>query len=156
MSCIDEWNPVLPHVKEEASRPPPAARGAPNLVGTIYDGLMAMRPQPPAAVHFYLGEGLRWIRVGLNGDRAIEPSAVEHVGRIIESCAAPAGPLFFHALRPHDMLFFLEGGDAESIGMPPGYFGAPLDEVLHAWSNGPSVASRKTRAAARRTKPRSK
>lgn len=156
MSCIDEWNPVLPHVKEEASRSPPAYRGAPNLVGTIYEGLMAMAPHPPMSVHFYLGEGLRWIRVGWDGDTPIQPSAVANVGRIIESRAASAGPLFFHALRPQDMLFFLEGGDAESTGMPASYFGAQLSDVLDAWSIGRQVASRKTPAAAGRTKLRSK
>ncbi len=153
MSCIDEWNPVPPHAKERTTRPPPAA---PNLVEDIHGALMAMKLHPPMSIHFFLGEGLRWIRVGWDSDTPIQPTAVESVGRTIEGCAAAEGPLFFHALRPQDMLFFLEGGHAESTGMPPSYFGAPLRDVLNAWGIGRPVASRKTQAASRGTKARSK
>ena len=150
MTKIDEWTPVLPKKGERSKQPDSAAKplagSAPDLVGAIYSRLTSMEPRPPNAVHFYLGEGLRWIRVGFHGDEPIKPSKVRDVGQIIESCIEKQGPLFFHALRPYDMLFFLEGGaaESESIGMPASYFGAPLQEVLHAWGFNPSAASRKT------------
>jgi hypothetical protein len=76
----------------------------------------------------------------------MKPSEVRGVGQIIESCIEKSGPLFFHALRPYDMLFFLKGGKAESesLGMRAEYFGAPLKKVLRAWRFNPSAASRKT------------
>jgi hypothetical protein len=124
MSQIDEWTPLFPKTGETPKPPPPE----------IYPRLMAIKTRPPVAVHFYLGEGLRWIRVGFSGDEPLEPSAVVDVGRIIESCI-DKGPLFFHALRPYDMLFFLEGeGEVKKkMGMPAGCYGAPLSEVLHSW-----------------------
>lgn len=137
MTRIDEWNPVLPPTggasKPPEGRPSPPAAGEPDLVGAIYEGLEAMQPRPPVAVHFYLGEGLRWIRVGFDGDEVLEPAAVAAVGRVIAACAGRSGPLFFHALRPYDMLFFLEGGAADSAGLPAEWFGAPLEDVLQAW-----------------------
>lgn len=147
MRKIDEWNPVFPK-KGGASKTSDgaasvAARRAPDLVGAINRVLMAMKPRPPDAVHFFLGEGLRWIRVGFDGNETIAPSAVGEVGKVIASCLGPSEPLFFNALRPHDMLFFLEGGDPESVGMPADYFGTPFDEVLRAWGSSPSAASRK-------------
>lgn len=157
MSQIDEWNPVLPRIGA-SSAPPAAAAGepiaraqrpvvrTPKLVDEIYNALMARRP-PPAAVHFYLGEGLRWIRVGFEGDQPLTPVAVGDVGRAIKSCVA-AQPLYFHALRPHDMLFFLEGGGGDSIGMPAKCFGTPLDQVLRAWGMDPPAAA--TKASPRR------
>jgi hypothetical protein len=140
MIQIDEWTPLFPRMGETPKPPPP----------DIYPRLMAMKTRPPVAVHFYLGEGLRWIRVGFSGDEPLEPSAVVDVGRIIESCI-DKGPLFFHALRPYDMLFFLEGGDAKSVGMPPRSYGTPLGEVLHSWGVKPSGASQK--AQSRRARP---
>lgn len=126
MARIDEWNPVFPQ-KGEPSQPP-------DLVGAIYRALMSMKPRAPAAVHFYLGEGLRWIRVGFDGDQPpLKPAAVKEVGKVIEACIPPPGPLFFNALRPHDLLFFLESGDPDSVGLPAEYFGIPLRDVLRAW-----------------------
>ena len=143
MTKIDEWNPVFPKKGEPATTAP--------LIGTIYERLMSMKSRPPNAVHFYRGEGLRWIRVGFEGDEPLEPPAVADVGRVIETCIPKEqGPLFFNALRPYDMLFFLEGEKKESIGMPPTYFGAPLKEVLNAWESKPSAASRKTPRRAQR------
>lgn len=137
MTRIDEWNPVLPPAGGPSQAPdggpPPPAGSAPDLVGAIYRGLMAMPPPRPVAVHFYLGEGWRWIRVGFDGDAVLAPAAVAATGRVIEACTGESGPLFFHALRPYDMLFFLEGGAAESIGLPADWFGAPLAQVLQAW-----------------------
>lgn len=148
MTRIDEWNPVLPK-KGGAPKPPdgapsPPAGTAPDLVHAIYRELMSMKPRPPVAVHFYLGEGLRWIRVGFEGNQPLEPAAVGVAGQAIRSCIGPSEPLFFHALRPHDLLFFLEGGEGEedSVGMPAECFGAPLENVLAAWGIKPAVASR--------------
>jgi hypothetical protein len=146
MTKIDEWNPVLPQMGEPSS-------DLKDLVGAIYRQLMSMEPQAPDAVHFYRGEGLRWIRVGFGGAKLLKTSAVANVGRMIETCIPKEqGPLFFNALRPYDLLFFLEGDGQkkESIGMPPTYFGAPLKEVLHAWGSKPSAASRKTPNRAQR------
>jgi hypothetical protein len=139
MTKIDEWNPVLPQKGEPSS-------DLKDLVGAIYRQLMSMKPQPPDAVHFYLGEGFRWIRVGFDAAEPLEPSDVANVGRMIEACILKEpGPLFFNALRPYDMLFFLKCEEEELIGMPAEYFGAPLEEVLLAWGVNPSAASRKTR-----------
>lgn len=149
MTRIDEWNPVLPK-KGGSPKPPngapsPPAGSAPDLVRTIYRELVAMQPRAPVAVHFYRGEGLRWIRVGFEGNVPLEPSAVAVAGQAIRSCIGPSAPLFFHALRPHDLLFFLEGGEGEedSLGMPAECFGAPLEDVLDAWGIKPAVAGRK-------------
>jgi hypothetical protein len=141
MSQIDEWTPLFPK-KGETPKPPPP---------DIYPRLMAMKSRPPVAVHFFLGEGLRWIRVGFSGDEPLQPSAVAEVGRIIESCIKK-GPLFFHALRPYDMLFFLEGEEEKSMGMPANHYGAPLGEVLRLWgAKPPQKASRLARAPAEQT-----
>lgn len=136
MIQIDEWTPLFPNKGETAKAPPP---------DDIYRQLEAMKSRPPVAVHFYLGEGLRWIRVGFDGDQPLEPSAVANVGRIIETCMKK-GPLFFHALRPYDMLFFLEDGDKESVGMPASYYGTPLGEVLRSWGIKPSAASQEAQS----------
>ena len=133
MIQIDEWTPSFPKIGEPPKAPPPV---------DICTLLEAMKSRPPVAVHFYLGEGLRWIRVGFSGDEPLAPSAVVDVGRIIESCIKK-GPLFFHALRPYDMLFFLEDEDKKSMGMPASCYGAPLGEVLRSWAAKPSVASKK-------------
>jgi hypothetical protein len=144
MSQIDEWTPLFPKLGETPKPPPP----------DIYPRLLAMKTRPPAAVHFYLSEGLRWIRVGFSGEEPLEPSAVGEVGRIIESCI-DKGPLYFHALRPFDMLFFLEGEgqDKKKLGMPAGCYGAPLSEVLRSWRVKPpqKAQSRHARAPAEQT-----
>ena len=149
MTKIDEWNRVFPRSEE----PSGTARGAgsrpkevaPAQIDRIYKQLRAMKPRPAMAVHFYLGEGFRWIRVGFDEKAPIDPPVVEHTGRVIESFFDKSEPLFFHALRPHDILFFLEGGDSESMGMPVRYFGTPLEELLLAW---------KRRAAAKPSRAR--
>ena len=136
MSKIDEWTPLFAKKGEVAREPAP---------GDIYRRLVEIESRPPAAVHFYLGEGLRWIRVGFDGEEPLDPSAVVLIGRAIESCI-PKGPLYFHALRPYDLLFFLEGGDAESEGMGASCYGAPLADVLRSWGVEPSPAPIKTRS----------
>jgi hypothetical protein len=145
MIQIDEWTPLFPKIGEAPKAPPPV---------DISTQLEAMKSRPPVAVHFYLGEGLRWIRVGFSGDEPLEPSAVVDVGRIIESCI-DKGPLFFHALRPYDMLFFLEGEgeDKKKMGMPAVCYGAPLSEVLRSWGAKPpqKAQSRPARAPAEQT-----
>lgn len=145
MTQIDDWTPVFPR-KGELSSPAgtasASAKAAANPVDAIHDGLMKIKPRPPVAVHCYRGEGLRWIRVGFDGDQPIAPSLVGQVGRLIEACV-PKESLFFNALRPYDMLFFLEGGDPASIGLPARYFGVRLDELLPAWESDPPVTARK-------------
>ena len=148
MNRIDEWTPVYP--KEVTSSSEPKGRAgvvspkAPNLVEAICRQLLLLDARP-FAVHFYLGESLRWIRVGFNGLRPLTPSDVEKVGKAIKAgIADQEDPLYFHALRPHDLLFFLEGDDMDSTGMPPECFGTPLDVVLKAWRVAPSAAPRKT------------
>jgi hypothetical protein len=137
MHKINEWDPVFPKRTNPSNRPggadPAQAIRVPISAGAIQDGLMAMKPQPPTAVHLYLGEGLRWIRVGFDGKKPLSPDAVGDVGRIIASCIPHSETLFFHALRPHDMLFFLRDGEETSTGMPAEAYGAPLDQVLRAW-----------------------
>lgn len=144
MNKINEWDPVFPD-RAEVSKPTGRAGSEPHLVDKICDRLKSMKAQPPSAVQFYRGEGLRWIRVGFDGSKPLKPAAVKDVGQIIESCIAPSEPLFFHALRPYDMLFFLEGGAAKSVGMPPRSFGSPLGEVLQSWGIKPSQAPQKSR-----------
>lgn len=144
MTKIDEWNPVLPQKGKRSKQPDgaakPLAKSAPDLVGAIYSRLASMEPRPNA-VHFYLGEGLRWIRVGFDGDEPIKPTEIKRVGQLIETCIETPGTLYFHALRPYDMLFFLEGGEAESesLGMPAGHFGALLVKVMNAWEFNPQL-----------------
>ena len=148
MTKIDEWNPVLPQKGKRSKQPnsaaKPLAKSVPDLVGAIYSRLASMEPRPNA-VHFYLGEGLRWIRVGFDGDEPIKPTEVKRVGQLIETCIETPGTLYFHALRPYDMLFFLEGGEAESesLGMPAGCLPKhkaapcpPAGELNHAIATG--------------------
>ncbi|MFC5499434.1 hypothetical protein ACFPOE_17950 [Caenimonas terrae] len=148
MGKIDEWNPVYPNEGVPAQRPAgahaPALATTAALVDSIYRTVMKLQPR---AVHFYLGEGLRWIRVGFNGQGPLAPQAVAEVGGAIASCLPRSQPLFFHALRPHDLLFFLEGGESESIGMPAEYFGTPLQDVLAAWKLAPAPPKRAQRSA---------
>jgi hypothetical protein len=137
MRRSNEWEPLLPKSRHPPKPPEGAAQygaeGELDSPDAISSRLESMKPQPPNAVHFYQGEGLRWIRVGFDGDEPIKPEVVAAVGHVIASCVANSGPLFFHALRPHDMLFFLRGGKRTPIGMPAEAYGAPLDQVLHAW-----------------------
>lgn len=147
MNRIDEWTPVYPKQVASSSKPEgrvgAAARNAHRLVEAIHGQLLSLDPRP-AAVHFYFGEGLWWIRVGFNGGGPLTPSDVEKVGKAIKAgIADPEDRLYFHALRPHDLLFFLEGDDPDLTGMPPECFGTPLDIVLRAWRFAPSN-SRKT------------
>jgi hypothetical protein len=71
--------------------------------------------------------------VGFKSDGPLKPSSVERVGNVITSCLPQPEKLFFHALRPYDLLFFLEGDDADSIGAPSKDYGMPLADVLKAW-----------------------
>ncbi len=150
MTQIEEWTPLFPN-KGEAPTAPKKTPSA--LAGAIYGQLAAMKPRAPMAVHFYLGEGLRWIRVGFEGDDPLLPSDAVSIGQAIERCLAVDEPLFFHALRPHDLLFFLEGGDADSMGLPAAYYGMPLDQVRRAWAGGKSVVAGAAKAPAHRTGP---
>ena len=138
MIQINEWDAVRwdtprPPTATTANPPPPAAAQT-ALVDEISGQLRSHKPHAPAAVHFYLGEGLRWIRVGFDGQEPLAPAAVASIGKRIASCAGKAEPLYFHSLRSHDMLFFFEGGKAGSMGMEARCFGLPLDEVLQAWT----------------------
>lgn len=172
MMHIDEWNkPPTQKIgqaqtpagaggqqanngKAQAMKPGGAAQtgNGGSLVDLIRDALMAMKPEAPIGVHFYLGEGLRWIRVGFDAGQPIQPSAVRTVGEVIASCIG-GETLYFHALRPYDLLFFLEGGRPESVGMPSDRFGIPLADLLTAWKPQRAPAARKA-ATKRRTRAR--
>ena len=126
MIKINEWDKVW-SVTVDGGTP------SKRLVEAICRSLSELSP-PPRAVHFYRGEGLRWIRVGFDEERILKPAWVEEVGGRIRDCLAISDPLYFQALRPHDLMFFLPGdGDVGSAGMPPRSFGLPFDEVLQAW-----------------------
>jgi hypothetical protein len=140
MIHINEWDKVRwDDASSSDGKPSKAPVGssaaAPRLVDLISSKLSSLKPEPPCAVHFYLGEGLRWIRVGFDEEVRLKPSAVAAIGKVIAGCMAPAQSLYFHALRTHDLLFFLEGGNTDSVGMPPRCFGLPLPEVLQAWAS---------------------
>lgn len=135
---IDEWTPLFPNIGEVSARLRRAsaneASNTSDLIGRIFDRLAKMGPPgPPAAAQLFLDEGLRWIRVGFKGVGPLEPLSVEIVGKVIASCVPRGEKLYFHALRPYDLLFFLEGGDVDSIGAPPKDYGMPLADVLTAW-----------------------
>ena len=127
MIKINEWDKVW---SAAASGGPPSGR----LINAICDSLAELAPRP-RAVHFYRGEGLRWIRVGFDDGAILEPTRVKEVGDRIRTCLAGSDPLYFQALRPHDLMFFVpgDGGGADAVGMAPEYFGRPLDQVLQAW-----------------------
>ncbi|SFM82606.1 hypothetical protein [Variovorax sp. OV329] len=155
MSLIDEWTPLFPNSGEaHRSAPGGVARSAgarDPLQARIYERLEKLA-ESPSAVHYYLGEGFRWIRVGFAGETPLTPSAMLDVGEAIEASlgSAESSPLYFHALRPHDMLFFLERGDAESEGLPPSFYGVPLKQVQGAWGRGGQAGrpARQARAVA--------
>ncbi|HET8748548.1 MAG TPA: hypothetical protein VFM98_23340 [Ramlibacter sp.] len=134
MLHINEWDPVPWDV-------PLPEKGLPfelpaGTAGAIRDRLLQLAQDPPIAVHFFRGEGLRWIRVGFDKDSIRRPADVKRIGDAIRSALQPAdGKLYFQALRAHDLLFFLDtGGDASTKGMDPDHFGEPLDAVLQAWA----------------------
>ena len=136
MIHINEWDPVpwdspLP-ARAAAAAPAPRPKARTALVDAI-SGRLSKQPRPPMAVHFYQGEGLRWIRVGFGERKPLAPAAVATVGQLIAECVGDEGTVYFHALRPHDMLFFVEGGKAKSQGMGPEDYGLPLEQVLKAW-----------------------
>lgn len=164
MMCVNEWRSPdwihlewdsIPPEPGKAPKEPPAVSHKPSLEDAIAEALRSLRP-PPGAVHFYLGEGLRWIRVGFGTTGpTLQPTAVREIGRAIAKCVAWDGPLYFHALRPRDVLFFLERGNPEKVGMSAESFGVKLDEVLHAWNLAsprtavkPKAGHQKRRAAA--------
>ena len=163
MMCVNEWkSPDWIHLKWDAIPPepgkapkePPAVSHKPSLEDAIAKALRSLRPRPPSAVHFYLGEGLRWIRVGFWTDPTLQQTDVREIGSAIVTCVAREGPLllYFHALRPRDVLFFLGGGKPEKLGMPMKSFGVPLDELLQAWglASPPAVAKPKASHRKRR------
>jgi len=163
MLKINEWEepPWVPHEWDDTAAPPrngqpPQGREkstspATQLVERIAQALKA-QPRAPAAVHFFDGEGLCWIRVGFAEDQPLAPLLVRDIGLAIDACLpARRRPLYFQALRAHDMLFFLEGGAQNKSGMPPGSFGAPLAQVLQDWELAPVTPARprRVRSAAR-------
>ncbi|MFT3720738.1 hypothetical protein [Pseudorhodoferax sp.] len=159
MSHIDEWNrPVFRLRRTQpptdppltAKRPDPAPE--PPLAQRIAAGLAGLRPAP-AIVHFYLGEGLRWIRIGYAEDVLLGPATAVQAGQAIAQCIAPGEPpLYFHALRPRDLLFFVEGGDPDGEGLPASAYGAPFDTVRDAWSAATPPAQAEARPATARRK----
>jgi hypothetical protein len=152
MRQINEWETPAwaPHAWEEvpppAGRPPrplapPAAASATTQqVERICASLRALGAKAPEAVHFFQGEGLRWIRAGFGTGEALAPARVRDVGSRIAAALAPDEQLYFHALRPHDMLFFLQDGNPAKSGMPPQAFGMPLPRLLQAWGLKPLPA----------------
>jgi hypothetical protein len=142
MLCVNEWKSPewIPLHWDSADlgkvpKGPSAVRRPPDLEDAITDALGSLRPRPPNAVHFYLGEGLRWIRIGFLNETKLQPADVGKIGRAVAGCVKRGeGPLYFHALRPHDLLFFLKGGRPDKVGMSAEAFGVPLDEMLHAWN----------------------
>lgn len=135
MIHINEWDAVPWQPESPAAGA--AAKSRPRAPTALVDQIskrLGQEAQPPMALHFYLGEGLRWIRVGFEQDRLLAPSAVAATGQAIAGCLGDDGPLYFHALRSYDMLFFLEGGKSKSLGMGPQCYGLPLDKVLKAWA----------------------
>lgn len=163
MVHIDEWNvPEWVSLEWDGAPaqpvpPPGAAQQAArtrqlHLVHDICQRLGSSASPEPIGVHFYLGEGLRWIRVGFDEGRTLQPSAVRDVGQAIASCLARRESLYFHALRPHDLLFFLEGGDPRKLGRTAPSFGQPLQEVLQAWGLATSVARKKALPHPRRAR----
>jgi hypothetical protein len=139
MMCVNEWkSPDWIPLQWDATEPgkalkgPPAVSHKPSLEDAISKALRSL-PQPPSAVHFYLDEGLRWIRVGFWADLTLQQTDVRDIGCAIATCVEREGPLFFHALRPRDVLFFLKRGNPKKIGMSAESFGVPLDDVLKAW-----------------------
>lgn len=150
-----EWDAVPPEPGQAPKRPPAssAARRVPTLVDAIGDALRSLQPRPPSAAHFYLGEGLRWIRVGFVTDPILQPAAVRDIGSAIAGRVREE--LYFHALRPRDVLFFLEGGDGDKVGMPAESFGVPFDVVLRAWGLASVAATVPRRPKAKpRARPR--
>lgn len=136
MIHINEWDPVRWDTPRPPAADPTTPAERPKAQTALVDeisGRLAKLRKPPMAVHFYLGEGLRWIRVGFGDRRPLAPAAVATIGQLIADCVGDAGSVYFHALRPHDMLFFVEGGKAKSTGMGPEDYGLPLEQVLKAW-----------------------
>ncbi|GAB3666527.1 hypothetical protein [Ramlibacter alkalitolerans] len=136
MIQINEWDKVWSAGADGASP-------SKSVIDAICGTLSALAPAP-RAVHFYRGEGLRWIRVGFDGQGIPHPGWVKEAGSRIRSCLASGEPLYFHALRSHDLLFFLAGdgvGSADAVGMPADCFGLPLDDVVRAWDLQGAAAS---------------
>jgi hypothetical protein len=168
MSHIDEWEVLRLELPDPNAVPPTTgqqSRGkaplapASALARDIDARLDQLKPAP-AIVHFYRGEGLRWIRIGYGGEVPITLAMVVQAGQAIEAGLAHASQKFyFHAMRPHDALFFIEGdqSDADGLGMPARFYGAPFGEVLKAWGvatvqaadNAPPGPGRPGKAAAR-------
>lgn len=159
MIHIDEWQspewvkldwdaiPPAPGARPQAPPDPPGAR--PSRPADAFRASLESLPQPgPNAVHFYKAEGLRWIRVGFDRPGMLQPASVAEVGAALASCLPRRQVLYFHALRPHDLLFFLDDGDPGKAGLGPEHFGQPLGQVLQAWGLAAAPAPRQ-RARAR-------
>lgn len=153
MSLIDEWTPLFP---KEGEDPAPTRHAQKR----IYQRLLELQP-PPIGVHYYLGEGFRWIRIGFNGQAPLVPDDALKVADTIESSMGEQqSPLYFHALRPHDLLFFLAHGNADSEALPASFFGTPMQEIRTAWgaakpagkTSGPAPRQARTAASSSRSK----
>jgi hypothetical protein len=152
MRRINEWEAPQWVAHEWSEVPPPpgrppkavnaevAATPTTQQVEKICALLRTLGARAPEAVHFFQGEGLRWIRVGFAEAQPLAPERVREVGQRIAAAIAAGEQLYFHALRPHDMLFFLRDGNPRKGGMPPGAFGVPLPQMLEAWGLKPLPA----------------
>lgn len=168
MSHIDEWEVPTFALPDPAAQPPATGKppqsktptGPASTLARDIDARLSELSPAPAIVHFYTGEGLRWIRIGYDGDVPLRQAVAAQAGRAIAQCLGAAStPLYFHAMRPHDLLFFIEGSerDRDGLGMPAHFYGAPLPDVLSAWgeappepsSTAPSGKGRPGKAAAR-------
>lgn len=169
MSHIDEWEVPKLEFPDPQAKPPPASQSrqskpppgpASTLAKDIDARLDALSPAP-SIVHFYRGEGLRWIRIGYGGDVPITLAMVVQAGQAIAAVVAQLPKKFyFHAMRPHDALFFIEGdeSDLDGLGTPATFYGAAFPDVLKAWGVAPDQAADKAssrparvgKAAARR------
>lgn len=151
-----EWDATPPawgtRPKKPAGAAAPPAGQLPRLVDTICRALERVK-DGPRVVHFHGGEGLRWIRVGFAHDRTLKTEDVQRVGLAIAAQVGDRdGPLYFHALRPRDLVFFLPFGKADRVGMDARAFGMPLNDLLRAWGLEPPRPSRaaSARPAAKR------
>lgn len=137
-----EWSEVPPPPEGRPRAAAAAARETPTTqqVEKICARLRTLGARAPEAVHFFQGEGLRWIRVGFAEARPLAPERVREVGQRIAAAIPQGEPLYFHALRPRDMLFFLPDGNPGKSGMPPDAFGVPLPRMLEAWGLKPPPA----------------
>jgi hypothetical protein len=138
MIYINEWNAVPWDVPLPTDgKPLPRAS---QSADAITAKLQALTQDQPMALHFYRGDGLRWMRVAFGMEKVRQPADVVRVGQAIRSGLRPADEvLYFHALRSYDLLFFLDAGETSKKEMEIRHFGAPLEHVLKAWNMSATV-----------------